>query len=116
MSFDMLVEGFTECKIRVGLPFEGPIKGIMGPQGRSSDLAVDDEHADARGDGTDGRGRRRHAVVIHSWHSVARRISLPASGPLQTSGWIVLESLRYAARAVSCVTGGRRPRRANAVA
>ena len=29
MSFDMLVEGFTECKIRVP-SFEGPIKGVMG--------------------------------------------------------------------------------------
>ena len=29
MSFDMLVEGFTEYKIRVP-SFEGPIKGIMG--------------------------------------------------------------------------------------
>ena len=29
MSFDRLVEGFTECRIRVP-SFEGPIKGVMG--------------------------------------------------------------------------------------
>ena len=28
-SFDRLVEGFTECKIRVP-SFQGPIKGVMG--------------------------------------------------------------------------------------
>ena len=30
MSFDMLVEGFTECRIRVP-SFRGPIKGVMEP-------------------------------------------------------------------------------------
>ena len=35
MSFDMLVEGFTKCKIRVP-SFEGPIKGVMGPSRRSA--------------------------------------------------------------------------------
>ena len=44
MSFDRLVEGFTECRIRVP-SFEGPIKGVMGraekakePQRQSSGL------------------------------------------------------------------------------
>ena len=31
MSLDMLVEGFTECKIRVP-SFEGPIKGLWDPR------------------------------------------------------------------------------------